>query len=605
MFIKNIIITTLGILPDFKIFFSLRFLKLYDILKACSIMLLVTFFETISVATFIPLLELLQNGGDLVLTKSPSIWWQSFNSFYNFFGVELSILTLSTTIIILVFLRQLFNYLNMVNLLTLKHRVGKDIAMSCLSGILKADSTYIQTFKTGTFINTIDNQSQVAANMLRSFATLFGIIITLAAYLLVMFITAPLASMTAIIIMGLIVFSVERWVKVGLNLSKDLIDFREGYISFLGDRYRNWRAIKLSSTEDREVVLAKTYAQRFFILGVKIAKNTGKNILIVTPIMTAFSLSVLYISVVHFQLTIAEVAIFILILVRLIPVSQNLANQRQAVAASRPSLYKVSNVIKNSTKEKENLYSGKSFTDAFLSINISEVTYSYPNSKTAALSKVTCSIPSNQKTAIVGRSGSGKSTLTDIISCLISPDKGDIIFGDVSSKTYSLKSIRKRISYVSQQPLIFNASIFDNVAYNNPKVSQKEVIAACKAANAHKFISNLPKKYNEVLFESGSNLSGGERQRIMLARTFLNSSDIIILDEATSSIDFESEKEINNALDSISKNSKKTVIIIAHSIRTIRNVDYLIILDKGKLVDQGKPADLMYDDNWYKKMLEQ
>ena len=91
----------------------------------------------------------------------------------------------------------------------------------------------------------------------------------------------------------------------------------------------------------------------------------------------------------------------------------------------------------------------------------------------------------------------------------------------------------------------------------------------------------------------------------MLARTFLNSSDIIILDEATSSIDFESEKEINNALDSIAKNSKKTVIIIAHSIRTIRNVDYLIILDKGKLVDQGKPADLMYDDNWYKKMLEQ
>ena len=605
MFIKNIIIATLGIIPDLKIFFSLRLLSLYDVLKACSLMLLVTFFESISVATFIPLLELLQNGGDLVLTKPPSIWWQYFNSFYKFFGVELSILTLSTTIIILVFLRQLFNYLNIVNLLTLKHRVGKDIAMSCLSGILKADSTYIQTFKTGTFINTIDNQSQVAANMLRSFATLFGIIITLAAYLLVMFITAPLASMTAIIIMGLIVFSVERWVKVGLNLSKDLIDFREGYISFLGDRYRNWRAIKISSSEDREVAVAKTYAQRFFILGVRIAKNSGKNILIVTPIMTTFSLSVLYISVVHLQLTIAEVAIFILILVRLIPVSQSLANQRQTVAASRPSLYQVSNVIKNSIKEKENLYSGKIFTDVFSTINISDVTYSYPNSKTTALSKVTCSIPSNKKTAIVGRSGSGKSTLTDIIACLIPPDKGDIIFGDISSKTYSLKSIRKRISYVSQQPLIFNASIFDNVAYSNPKASQKEVIAACKAANADKFISNLPKKYNEILFESGGNLSGGERQRIMLARAFLNSSDIIILDEATSSIDFESEKEINNALDSIAKNSKKTVIIIAHSIRTIRNVDYLIILDKGKLVDQGKPADLMYDDNWYKKMLEQ
>ena len=604
MLIKNLIITVLGIFPDLKLFFRLGFLKVFDIFKACSLMILVTLFETMSVATFIPLLELLQNGGEINLSKDASVWWKYFSSIFEFFKLDISIFTLSLCIILLVFLRQLFNFLNIVNLLTLKHRVGRDIAMSCLGGILKSNSIYIQSFKSGTFINTIDHQSQVAANMLRAFATLFGIIITLAAYLLVMFITAPMASLTAIFIMGLIIFSVERWVKVGLDLSKDLINFREGYISFLGDRYRNWRAIKISSSEDREVILAKKYAQKFFSLGVRIAKNSGKNLLIVSPIMTLFALSVLYISVIHLNLTISEVALFILILVRLIPVSQNMANQRQMVASSRPSLYKISEVIKNSSAQEEELYIGKNFDKKFDAINFMNISYKYPKSKSQALNNVSCSIPINKKIAIIGRSGSGKSTLTDIISCLITPDKGELKFGDVSAKSYSLNSIRKRISYVSQQPLIFNASVYDNVAYVNPNSSKSEVINACKMANADKFINNLPNKYDEMLYESGANLSGGERQRIMLARAFLNSSDIIILDEATSSVDFESELEINNALETISKDNKKTIIIIAHSMRTIQNIDYLIILDKGKLVDHGKPEDLQYDDNWYKKMME-
>jgi len=568
-------------------------------------MLLVTLLEAVSVATFIPLLELLQNNGDLSLNKSPSVWWKYFDSFYKYFGLELNMLTLSLSIITLVFLRQLFNYINVINLLTLKNRVGRDIAMSCLNGIYKADSGYIINFKTGAFINTIDRQSQIAAGIIRAFSTLFGIFITAIAYFSVMLITSPAATLIAVAIMGLIILSVERYVKVALDLNKDLINFKEIYTNFLGDRYRNWRAIKISSSEDREVLLAKTYAEKFFILSVRIAKNSGKNIIIISPIMTVFSLATLYISVVHFHMSISEIAIFILILVRLIPTSQNMANQRQQIASSRPSLHKVINVIKDSRNKQENLYIGDSFIDKFESINIIDATYTYPNAKFKALSKVTCSIPSNKKTAIIGRSGSGKSTLTDIIACLISPQEGDVKFGSNSSNLYSLRSIRTRISYVSQQPLIFNASVFDNVSYVKPSASEEEVVHVCKAAKADTFINNLPNKYDEILHESGTNLSGGERQRIMLARAFLKDSDIIILDEATNSVDLESEEAINKALDHIAKDNNKTIIIIAHNMKTIENIDHLIILDKGKLIDQGKPEDLKYDNNWYKKMLDQ
>ena len=603
--IKNIIFFIVGALPDLKAFFTLRFLGVFDVLKACTLMVFVTLFEAISVAIFIPLLELLQNGGDASITKPPSVWGEYFGAFYKYFGLELNILSLSISIIILVFLRQFMNYLNIVNLLTLKHRVGRDIAMSCLKGIFQADSAYIRNFKTGAFINTIDHQSQVAANMIRAFATLFGIFITLIAYFSVMLITSPLASLIAMAIMGLIIFSVERWVKVALDLSKDVVNFRESYTNFLGDRYRNWRAIKISSSEDREVALAKTYAKKFFILSVKIAKNSGKNILVVSPIMTVFSLATLYITVIHFNLSISEVAIFILILVRLIPTSQNMANQRQMIAACRPSLHKVINVIKDSASKKENLNIGLSLTDQFEAINIIDVTFTYPKSKFKALSKVTCSIPTNKKTAIIGRSGSGKSTLTDLIACLISPKEGEVKFGSKSSNLFSLRSIRNRITYVSQQPLIFNASVFDNVKYVRPSASREEVINACKTAKADTFINNLPNKYDEILHESGTNISGGERQRIMLARAFLKESDIIILDEATNSVDLESEEGITKALDHITKDKEKTIIIIAHNMKTIQNIDHLIILDKGKLIAQGKPEDLKYDDNWYKKMLEQ
>lgn len=603
--IKNIIMFVLGILPDLKLFFTYRFLGVFDVLKASTLMVLVTILEAVSVATFIPLLEMLQSGGDINLTKTPSIWLQYFDNLYKFFDLELNILTLSISIIILVFFRQLMNYINIVNLLTLKHRVGRDIAMTCLKGIFQANSTYIKNFKTGAFINTIDNQSQNAAGMVRAFATLFGIFLTLIAYFSVMVITSPLASLIAITIMGLIVFSVEKWVKVALDLSKDVVNFREDYTNFLGDRYRNWRAIKISSSEDREVDLAKKYARKFLMLSVKIAKNSGKNILVVSPVMTVFALATLYISIIHFNLSISEVAIFILILVRLIPTSQNMANQRHMIAAYRPGLHKVINVIKDSANKQENLNIGKNFTDKFEAINILNVTYTYPKSKVKALSKVTCSIPSNKKTAIIGRSGSGKSTLTDLITCIISPNEGELKFGSNSSNIYSLKSIRNRITYVSQHPLIFNASVFDNVSYVKPSASIEEVVNACKTAKADTFINNLPNKYNEILHESGTNLSGGERQRIMLARAFLKDSDIIILDEATNSVDLESEDQINKALDHMAKDNNKTIIIIAHNMNTIQNIDHLIILDKGKVVDQGKPEDLKYDDNWYKKMLGQ
>ena len=258
-----------------------------------------------------------------------------------------------------------------------------------------------------------------------------------------MIITAPFASLMSILIMGFIIICVERWVKIGLNLSKNFVNYREKYISFLSDRYRNWRAIKTSATELKEIDLAKDYANEFYHYGINISKNSGKNMLIVTPVMTACALTILYVSIEYLHLTISTIAIFILILIRLVPVTQNLANQRQMVAAAQPSFNHVKKVMEESVKNTEKLYDGKNFDISFNKINFKNISFKYPNTHDYAIKNLTCYIPGNKKTAIVGKSGSGKSTLTDILASLFKPQEGTISFDASDSNIFSLYSIRK------------------------------------------------------------------------------------------------------------------------------------------------------------------
>ena len=601
------IINFLSVFKDWKLnfatFISLNLVKTKDILRVCSLMILVILFEIISVTAFIPLLEFLQNGGNLNFQDN-SVWLKYYHKMYKFLGITPNILFLCLVIIICVSIRQFLNYISLVNTMSLKHRIGKNIAVMCFEGIVKSNSTYLRAIKSGTFVNVIDHQSQIVANIMRSFCTVFQIFITFISYFAVMIITAPYASILSIFIMSLIILSVEKWVKKSKLLSAEMVTYRQEYVSFLNDRYRNWRAIKILGTEEKEVKFVKEYAQKFFLYGVRIVKNTGKNIVIVTPLMMTAALSLLYISIEYLSMTIASISIFVLMLLRLAPVTQNLANQRTAIASAQPSFSNILKILKESQEKKENLQKGNIFKKVKNGITFENVSFTYPGTKNNTLEKINCFIPANKVTAVIGRSGAGKSTLTDLIIGLIKPNKGKIIFDIYDQETVSPASLRKSISYVSQQPLIFSGSIFDNIKYASSKATKKMVIEASKNAGAHKFIEKLPLKYGTKLSEGGANISGGERQRIMLARAFLIKNDLILLDEATSSVDVESERKINQVISKKMKEKKTTIIIIAHRVSTIKNADHILILDNGKVIDQGSPKKLMYDDSWYSKMMD-
>ena len=216
------------------------------------------------------------------------------------------------------------------------------------------------------------------------------------------------------------------------------------------------------------------------------------------------------------------------------------------------------------------------------------------------LNKINFKVKKGEMVAIVGASGSGKSTLINLIPRFYELNNGDILIDGKSIKSLSLKKLRNLISIVTQESILFNASIEENILLGNQ--DQHKLIEASKIANAYEFINEYEEKYKYNVGDNGSNLSGGQKQRIAISRAVISNSPILILDEATSSLDSESEKLVQDALEKLMKN--KTSIVIAHRLSTIKNSDKIIVLDSGKIVESGNHDELIKKDGYYSKLIK-
>ena len=235
-------------------------------------------------------------------------------------------------------------------------------------------------------------------------------------------------------------------------------------------------------------------------------------------------------------------------------------------------------------------------------IKYKNIEFAYSEKKNTVFKNLNFTVAKNEKLAVAGESGSGKTTIINLLLRFYEPTSGSIYINGTDIKDLTLKSLRSLITVVSQETYLFNGTIKENLLHANEDADEEKLIDACKAANIHSFIQSLPEGYNTKVGERGLNFSGGQRQRIAIARAVLKNSPIVVLDEATSSVDTENENEIKQSLNHLLRN--RTSITIAHRLNTIENSDRILVLLRGEIVEEGSHKELILKDGYYKKLVE-
>ena len=493
-------------------------------------------------------------------------------------------------------------YVAKVLMINVAEEVKKEIQINMLSSFIKADTEYIENKHTGKYISNLNfDVSQITMMLSNSFLSLFKDGLTLIGLLTVMFVQNWRLSLIAIIMIPLASITAKR---LGKRMSKVATEAQErsGDLNkYLIDLFKNHKIIKIFQRENYENIRSEKFVNNLKEKSIKISTVFIR----ATPIMeilTGIMIGILIFYsgklIMNDQLGLNNFFSFLAAMMLAYQPVKSLATINvgvgQGLSAGKrilPIIDTVNKIETNEDKENLNLKSG--------TINFKNVKFNYlSNLENKVLEDINININGGKITALVGQSGSGKSTLLSLIPRLYDPKSGEIEIDGQNIKKINLSSLRKEISIVDQNITLFDDTIFNNIKYAKPDASEEEIFKAAENSMCLDFINKLENKYNTMIGENGVKLSGGERQRLSIARAFLKNSRIILLDEATSSLDSETEKKIQKALDVLTYN--KTTIVIAHRLSTILNSDNIYVMDQGSVVGSGKHEDLLKESETYK-----
>jgi len=483
-------------------------------------------------------------------------------------------------------------------------KIIKNIQTLMAQKFLLSDISHITKKHSGKYLSNFTNDTKILFDVLTGVVvTLFKETFTLIALLGLMFYHDWQLSLLAIIMIPIAAISSKN---IGKKMGKKVhisLEASDKFMKFLSEIIKGSWLIKIYQKEEDELKkISMIIDERF-----KAIRKVEQTRLGAGPIMEI--ISAIAIAIVVFfagyrslqgAVTLGEFVSFLAALMLAYQPVRALAGINVGIQEGITAAKRIYEII----DQKNEIYNDQNAPSLKLknaTLEFKNISFTYPDG-THALKNLSAKIDGGKKVGLVGISGSGKTTFLNLIPRFFNLKHGAIFIDDQNINNINLNSLRKEISLVSQDVILFDDTIKSNILYGNASASDDEIINACKFAAAQDFIEKLPNKYETIIGENGIKLSGGQKQRLSIARAILKDSSIILLDEATSSLDSESETVIQKAIENLTKN--KTTIIIAHRLSTIMNCDKILVFDGGKIVAEGSHDFLVNNSSIYKNLYE-
>lgn len=594
----------------------ISYLKEYKLLLGLNILsnLLTALFTALSIPLLVPFLEILFGKEKPVLSPPEEIFSiEGVVQFAQYFlskeiaqnGKEHGLALVCGAILIVFFFKNLFRYLSLFFMAPVRNGIIRDLRKQLFSKMLSLPLGYFSEEKKGDLMSRITSDVQeVEWSILNVFESIFREPLVIAGALGFMFYVSPELTLFVfglLFISGIVIGAIGRTLKKSSSLVQEYLG---GLVSLVEESLGGLRIIKGFNAGDH---IERKFARE---------NNRYKNLLtkilwrrdLSSPLSEFMGIGTIAVLLWYGSRQVFSNAIeaetfltFIFAFYNVIEPSKSFSKSYYNIQKGRGALERIQTVLsaEERIKEIDEPFKINEFKE---NIRLENLSFSYQKDGEKVLDDICLEIKKGEMVALVGSSGAGKSTLADLLLRFYDVDSGSIKIDGIDVRNFALKDLRNLFGIVTQESILFNDSISNNIALGIENAEFERIIEAAKAANAHDFILSTPNGYETNIGDRGNKLSGGQKQRITIARALMKNPPILILDEATSSLDSESEKLVQEALQRLMKN--RTSLVIAHRLSTIQNANKIIVLHHGKIVEQGVHEELIKGGNIYSKLFE-
>ena len=577
--------------------------------------ILYAIFSALAFVSFIPMLDVLFKQTKTVYTEPKYVGFSNIleytEDYFNYYLSNQLETDISSTLILVVgivifffLMKNLFNYLALYNITFVKNGLLKNLRENLYSKVLNMPISYFLNKKKG------DLMSRITADILEIQTSYLSILelmvrepLTIIFTLIVMFTISPQLTLFVTLFIPISGFIISIIGKKLRKDSKEVQQQQSNFLSIIDETISGQKVIKSFLSENFFHNKFKSINNLLYRFSNKVInrKNLAgpfsefMGILVIGVLLWFGGKMVL----INETISGTTFIVFMGLAYNILTPAKNLSKSFYSIKKGNAAAERVFEIIEyNKNKYDENRT--LDFKKFKKNITFNNVEFSYGEVK--ILDKISFTINKGESVALVGSSGSGKTTIANLLNGFFGPTSGNILIDDISISNITKESLYRNISIVTQESILFNDTILNNIRIGNLEASKEDIIEASKEANAHEFIQEQLNSYDTTIGDSGNNLSGGQKQRLTIARAMLKSPSILILDEATSSLDSESEKKIQNAIDKLMHG--KTSLIIAHKFSTIKKCDKIILIDKGRIIAQGTHQELINSNSSYKNMNE-